>query len=82
MIRYHFLPDPLMTKPIEPLLTTDEVAALVRKKPRTVERWRELGSTVALPFVRIAGQPRYRKADVQKFIDDSVCNAAPVAISK
>ena len=71
-----------MTNPIEPLLTAADVAALVRKKTRTVDSWRNKGSTVPLPFVRIAGQPRYRAADVQKFIDDSVCSAAPVAISK
>lgn len=71
-----------MTTQIEPLMTAAEVAALLRKKTRTVDSWRLPGSTVALPFVRIAGQPRYRKADVQKLIDDSLCSAAPVEISK
>ena len=71
-----------MTNPIEPLLTTDEVAALVRKKSRTVAGWRIKGSTVNLPFVRIAGQPRYRKADVQKFVNEIVYSAAPVGTCK
>ena len=62
-----------MTTVIEPLLTSAEVAAILRKKTRTIDSWRDPGSTVALPFVRIAGQPRYRKADVQNFINASLC---------
>jgi Helix-turn-helix domain len=82
MICHNFFFWSRMTAVIDPLMTTDEVAALLRKRPRTVDSWREPGSTVALPFVRIAGQPRYRKADVQKFIDECVCGAAPVGTSK
>ena len=71
-----------MTAVIEPLLTSAEVAAILRKKTRTVDAWREPGSTVALPFVRIAGQPRYRRSDVQNFIDASLCSAYSTGAAK
>jgi hypothetical protein len=70
-----------MDSSIEPLMTTQEVASLLRKRPRTLESWRsDPRRANSLPFVRIEGQPRYRRSDVQTFIESNIVNRpAPAA---
>lgn len=77
MIGHQIFFEGYMDTSIESLLTTAEVAALLRKSPRTVESWRIAGHASTLPFVNVEGQPRYRRSDVQAYIESHVCKAAP-----
>jgi excisionase family DNA binding protein len=56
-----------MTKP---LLTVDEVAAILRVAPSTLTEWRRTGEP-DLPYVRINGRIRYRSEDVDEFLADA-----------
>ena len=49
------------------LLTTVEVAALLKVSPRTLADWRYKG--LNLPFTKPGGVVRYDPADVQRFVD-------------
>jgi phage terminase Nu1 subunit (DNA packaging protein) len=50
------------------LLTEKEVAELLRLRPRTLQDWRQRG--VALPYIRYTERGiRYRRRDVERFID-------------
>jgi excisionase family DNA binding protein len=55
------------------LLTTSEVAELLRVSPRTVDRWAIEGR---LPRVQIARAVRYRADDIAALIDPTT-NGAP-----
>lgn len=55
------------------LLTPVEVCELLKVRPRTLEDWRLGRSGPNLPFVRLGRTVRYRRDDVQRLIDDSVC---------
>ena len=54
----------------DPLLTPKEVARLLRVEVVTLSGWRRSGK-VKLPFQKIGGAIRYRKSDVQQFLDAS-----------
>jgi excisionase family DNA binding protein len=56
-----------MTKP---LLTVDEVAAILRVAPSTLTEWRRTGDP-DLPYVRINGRIRYRADDVEQFLAEA-----------
>lgn len=58
------------------LLTPVEVCDLLKVKPRTLEDWRLRRTGPNLPFVRIGRAVRYRSDDVQRLINDSVCDRA------
>jgi len=48
-----------------PLLTTAEVAGLLRISPRTVRLWAECSE---LPALRVGKQWRFRAAEIEKFL--------------
>jgi hypothetical protein len=52
---------------LEPLLTTEEVAVLVRRSPGTVKNWRHLHKGPR--HVVIEGGPVYWLTDVEAYID-------------
>jgi len=56
-----------MTKP---LLTVDEVAAVLRVAPSTLTEWRRTGDP-DLPYLRINGRIRYRAEDVEQFLAEA-----------
>jgi len=49
------------------MLTTDEVAAMLRVQPRTLEDWR--GDGYGPPFIYIGRHVRYRLRDVSAWIE-------------
>lgn len=49
------------------LLTKAETAQLLNVSPRTVQR---LVAEGRLPLVRVAGAPRFRRVDVEGYVDD------------
>lgn len=53
------------TPALEPLLTVDEVAGLLRLRPSTVRAYAERGS---LPCVRLGGRLRFCPSDVSAWI--------------
>ena len=53
------------------LLTTEEAAQLLHLKPRTLVLWRHEGRS-ALPFVRLGRSVRYRRQDLDEFIQGNV----------
>ena len=55
-----------------PLLTTPQVADWLGLRPQTLDRWRMNGE--GPPFLSINGRAvRYRKADVDAYLDASLC---------
>ena len=60
---------PIVTSlaPIEPLLTPDDVAALLKVHKRTVTRLCEAGD-LPMPF-KVGGGLRWKANDVQEFLD-------------
>lgn len=58
----------------DPLLTTHEVAEILRVGPRTIQTWRHLQR--GPKFVRIGGLVRYRKSDVDAYIDTAAVRTA------
>lgn len=53
--------------PYEPLMTTEEVAALLRRSPGTVKNWRHQGRGPR--YVTTEGEVRYWRRDVEAWID-------------
>lgn len=51
------------------LLTTREVAELLRLKPGTLNSWR-WSKRNNLPAIKIGGRCRYRREDVERFIEE------------
>lgn len=59
-------------KDIEPLLTDEEVSGVLKVPLPTLAAWRYNGRVKGLPFVKIGGAVRYRRADVESFIQGNV----------
>jgi hypothetical protein len=59
------------------LLTARECADYRRCSIRTLDRERETG--LGCPFIRIGRRVYYRRADVDKFISDHLCNSRDLA---
>lgn len=57
------------------LLKPEQAAAYLGIKPATLAVWRSTNRR-KLAFVKIGGQVRYRREDLDKFIADGVRNAA------
>jgi excisionase family DNA binding protein len=53
------------------LLTEDEAAALLRVEPQTLRLWRATGR-YGLPFVKVGRCVRYRRCDLEKWIESRV----------
>ena len=57
---------------IEPLLTEAEVSDVLKVPSATLANWRSKGHIQGLPFVKVGGGVRYRRADVESFIQGNV----------
>lgn len=55
--------------PTERLLSSDEVADILDVSQNTLAKWRRTGDQ-ELPYVMVGGLVRYRKSDVDAFLDD------------
>ena len=55
-------------KTAEQLLTTDEVADILKVSKMTLHRWNKRG---ILPKIEIGSKRRYRRADIEAFIEKS-----------
>lgn len=61
---------------MEPLITPEELSAYLQVKTSTLAQWRYRGTGPA--FQRLGGHVRYRRADVDRWLEDSaVDHAAP-----
>jgi excisionase family DNA binding protein len=57
------------------LLNQDQAAEYLSIKPATLAVWRSTNRR-KLAYVKIGGQVRYRRADLDRFITDNLCNAS------
>lgn len=57
------------------LMTTEEAAAYLAVKPATLQVWRSTNRR-KLPYVKVGGNVRYRRQDLDQFITDNLQNAA------
>jgi excisionase family DNA binding protein len=61
-------PNPVETKPTPSMLTPEQAADYLGVKPQTLAVWRST-ARYAVPFVRVGRLVRYRKADLDRFLD-------------
>ena len=54
----------------EELLTPQEVADILKVKVGTLATWRHQGRDDSLPWVKINGSVRYRRADLDAWLND------------
>lgn len=57
------------------LMTTDQAADYLALKPSTLQVWRSTNRK-KLPFVKVGGNVRYRRQDLDAFIEQNLCNAS------
>lgn len=57
------------------LMTTEQAAAYLAIKPATLQVWRSTNRR-KLAYIKIGGQVRYRREDLDRFITDNLCNAS------
>lgn len=62
---------------IEPLLTPEEVSKITKISLPTLATWRSAGRGQGLSFVRLGGVSRYRKSDVEAFIQSNLHQSEP-----
>lgn len=53
---------------LEPLITTDELAEILKVSPRTLDSWAYKG--VGPRAIRVGRHRRYRPQDVRRFLDE------------
>jgi len=59
--------------PVERMLTTQQVAAILNISAETLKKWRQRRQ--GLTYARYGdGAIRYRLSDIMKFLDDSIIN--------
>jgi excisionase family DNA binding protein len=63
------------------LLTPNETAALLGMSKGTLEVWRST-KRYPLDFVKIGGRVRYRRQDVEKFLEVRTVRCGPEATTK
>lgn len=56
------------------LLTTTEAGAYLKTPPKTLVAWR-CTKRVKVPFVKIGGNIRYRKCDLDQFVESNLHDA-------
>ena len=54
-----------MTDPLEPLLTVGETAGILRRHPKTIERWARAGR---LPCYRVGGRVLFSRGDILQWL--------------
>lgn len=57
------------------LLTPEQAAAHLGIKPQTLAVWRNTNRR-KLPYVKVGSSVRYRRQDLEQFIESNLCNAA------
>lgn len=57
------------------LMTTEQAAAYLALKPATLQVWRSTNRK-KLTYVKVGGQVRYRRQDLDAFIEQNLCNAS------
>lgn len=57
------------------LMTTEQAAAYLAVKPATLQVWRSTNRK-KLPYVKVGGNVRYRRQDLDAFINTNLQNAA------
>lgn len=60
------------------LMTTEQAASYLTLKPATLQVWRSTNRRT-IPYVKIGGQVRYRRTDLDAFIDANLHNAPEAA---
>jgi len=60
---------------MDQLLTEQQLAELLGKSPKTLERDRMSG--VGIPFIRVGRSIRYRTSDVEKYLDERTVAVRP-----
>ncbi len=70
-----------MPQLMEPLLTPLETSALLGVTAGTLEVWR-CTKRYPLNFVKVGGKVRYRRQDVEKFVEARVVRCGPEATTK
>ena len=60
----------------EQLLTSEETAALLRLSEHTLASWRRTAARSDLPWVEVGGLVRYRRGDIQRWLDTRTKNGA------
>ncbi len=56
------------------LLDTNEAGTFLNTPPKTLVAWR-CTKRVKIPYVRVGGNIRYKKSDLEAFIAANVCDA-------
>ncbi|QBQ53393.1 helix-turn-helix domain-containing protein [Nitrosococcus wardiae] len=54
------------------LVGPEEAARILGVKPGTLQVWRSTGR-VNLPYVKIGGKVKYRLSDLERFIENRLC---------
>jgi excisionase family DNA binding protein len=54
------------------LLTTREVAEMLGFSPATITHWRARPPKKALPYLKLGGRVRYRRADVEAYLAEAL----------
>jgi len=57
------------------LLTRKEAAAILKIEPVTLAAWASRGHP-KLPFIKVGRLPRYRRSDLERFLDDNTRTVA------
>jgi excisionase family DNA binding protein len=65
---------------MEQLLTTEGVAAYLQVAEKTVRNWRSRGEGPSV--VRVGGAIRYRKADIDRWLDENAEPPSRVSVAK
>lgn len=60
----------------EQLLTPEETATLLQISPNTLAYWRRPKVESDLPWVEVGGQVRYRRSDLNAWLDKRTKNGA------
>lgn len=60
----------------EQLLTAEETATLLRLSEHTLAAWRRTKSSSDLPWVEVGGLIRYRRGDIQRWLETRTKNSA------
>ena len=59
---------PKATRTESEMLTTEQAAEYLGLKPQTLATWRSTGR-YSIPFVKVGRNTRYRKADLEEFLE-------------
>jgi excisionase family DNA binding protein len=61
--------------PTSDLLTAEEAAAYLGVRPQTLAVWR-LNRRYPLPFIKVGSKVRYRRSDLERFLEERTIGAS------